>query len=286
MKFLICFLILIQAVVSLGLDRQQTGADHAVASPPFPGDTSQEPRRYSYEIIRKIPSDPHAFIQGFIVYDNRFLIGTGGDRHSSPIVGRQSSIRIADISTGRIMAMEMLENLYFGEGITVFNNRLYQLTWRNRLAFVYSADGLNLREPVKTFRYSSEGWGLTHDEKNLIMSDGTPRLQFIDPDDFRLIRTVSVSDRSTPVYHLNELEYVNGEIFANIYMKDQVARICPDTGRVTGWIDFSGLHTRSASLGGQDVLNGIAYDQARDKLYVTGKLWDFIYEVKITTGNP
>lgn len=240
-----------------------------------------KPKEYSFEVINKIESDPRAFTQGLVVHDGFFYLGTGGSRFSSKITGRQSFIIKIDIQTGTILFKEGLNTKYFGEGITILNDHLYQLTWKNRTAFVYPLNNLNIKSPIKTFTYYSQGWGLTNNGKQLIMSNGTATLYFLDPETFKVERTLLVKDRDAPVLYLNELEFVEGEIFANIFQKNHVARISAKSGQVTGWIDFNGLRESHAKFPGYDVLNGIAYDSEKKKLYLTGKLWKNIYEVKI-----
>jgi glutamine cyclotransferase len=240
-----------------------------------------KPKEYSYKVIKKIRSDPRAFTQGFVVHNGLFYLGTGGNRSSSKITGRQSSIIKMDMQTGDILSKQELSTKYFGEGITILNDFLYQLTWKNQTAFVYPVEGLNITKPFRTFKYPMQGWGLTHDGEKLIMSDGTATLYFINPKTFKIERRLPVKDRDDPVLYLNELEFVEGEVFANVYQKDRVAIIAPDTGRVTGWIDFRGLRGSPGKFPGQDVLNGIAYDSEKKRLYLTGKLWEHIFEVKI-----
>lgn len=176
------------------------------------------------------------------------------------------------------MQIHRLPDRFFGEGITIFENRMIQLTWRSKIGFVYDKNSFQL---INVFRYPTEGWGITHDGKLLIMSDGSSRLHFLNPDTFKEIRWVEVRDNNGPVPRLNELEYVNGEIYANILPSDRVARIAPDTGKVVGWIHLSGLlgpKDRSVPV---DVLNGIAYDSISDRLFVTGKLWPKLFEIRL-----
>ncbi len=265
-----------------GCEKPQTVMKKQLSGKTDSSKTNQvKPQEYSFKVIRKIKSDPQAFTQGFVVHDGLFYIGTGGNRFSSKTTGKQSFIIKMDIRTGTVLFKKGLDQKYFGEGITILNDYLYQLTWKNRIAFVYPVNRLNIAKPLRTFRYASQGWGLTHDGKKLIMSDGTAALYFMEPETFKVDHRIIVKDQGKPLLHLNELEFVEGEVFANIYQKDRVARICPVTGRVTGWIDFSGLRATPAKFPGQDVLNGIAYDRQNHKLYLTGKLWDYIYEVTI-----
>lgn len=228
---------------------------------------------YRYQVLRSYPHDAGAFTQGLQYVDGVFYEGTG--------LNGRSSIRKVKVETGEVLQKRMLPSEHFGEGITVWKSELIELTWQSHVAFVYDKATF---EPKRTFSYAGEGWGLTHDGTNLIMSDGTAALRVLDPATFAERRRISVSAAGRPLERLNELEFVKNEVFANVWMTDLVARIAPDSGRVTGYVDFSGLLTRDErarvdSQGG--VLNGIAYDAERDRLFVTGKLWPKVFEVKI-----
>lgn len=226
---------------------------------------------YSYQVVRSFPHDPGAFTQG-LIFRNGFLYeGTG-------LFG-QSGIRKVKLETGEVLQSKPIARQYFGEGITDWNGALIQITWQSGVGFVYD---LNTFEQTKTFSYKGEGWGLTHDGTRLIMSDGQPEgaLRFLDPVTLKETGRIIVRDARGPVTNLNELEYVKGEIFANIWQTDRIARISPKDGRVTGWIDLSGLLPQ-AEHAPNAVLNGIAYDAAGDRLFVTGKLWPRIFEIKL-----
>lgn len=227
-----------------------------------------------YKVVAEFPHDPKAFTQGLVVVNGQLYEGTG--------MKGESTLRKVDLKTGRIQANIQLDNTYFGEGITVFNDRIYQLTWQNRIGFIYD---LKTMTPVSRFRYTGEGWGLTNDGKRLILSDGTSMLRFIDPKSFDVVKRVRVHGADGPVDKLNELEYVKGEILANIWYADRIARISPETGEVLGWIDLSGLYPEKLRGNKDEVLNGIAYDEANDKLYVTGKNWPKVYEIELVTGQ-
>jgi glutamine cyclotransferase len=224
---------------------------------------------YGYTVVRTFPHDRDAFTQGLQFVDGEFYEGTGQN-------GR-SSIRRVKIETGEVLQRRDLGPEHFGEGITVLGADLFQLTWQSGVAFVY--DRVTFR-PRRSFSYPGEGWGLTSDGTNLIMSDGTDALRILDPGTFKERRRLKVNAAGRPVDQLNELEYVKGEIYANVWQTDYVARIDPKTGRVTGWVDFSGLLTPRERLS-VDVLNGVAYDAAADRLFVTGKLWPKVFEVKL-----
>lgn len=228
------------------------------------------PALYGYEVVRSYPHDRAAFTQGLIVRDGVFYEGTG-------LFGR-STLRKVKIDTGEVLQSRAITAEQFGEGITEWKGSIVQLTWQSQVGFVYDMKTL---ERTKTWTYTGEGWGLTHDGTRLIMSDGSPALRFIDPATFKEISRVTVRDASGPVERLNELEYVKGEVFANIWQTDRIARIDPKDGRVTGWIDLSGLLSPAERGTSDAVLNGIAYDAAADRLFVTGKLWPRVFEIKL-----
>ncbi len=224
---------------------------------------------YTYEVVHVWPHDPGAFTEGLLCLPGGFLESTGQ-------LGA-STLRKVDLQTGRILAQVKLPDEDFGEGTAVLGGKIYQLTWQNHKAFVY--DFGSMLEQGE-FTYEGEGWGLTTDGRSLIMSDGTNRIQFRDPATFAVTRTISVLRDGQPLNQLNELEYVRGEIFANIWQTDLVARIDPATGRLLGLIDFSGLLS-PAERARTDVLNGIAYDPDGDRLFVTGKYWPKLFEVRL-----
>jgi len=223
------------------------------------------------EVLSKFEHDPNSFTQG-LQYFNGFLYESTG-------LKGESSLRKIDPATGRVLRQTNLEGEYFAEGLTIFKKRIYQITWTNNVCFVYDIDNF---KQLKTFRYSGEGWGLTNDGKSIIMSDGTNMLKFINPETFELEKSIAVVDAEmNPVHYLNELEMLNGEIWANIWQSDKIVRIDPKTGTVFGWIDLSPLRSFVKMTDRIDVLNGIAYDTTHDKIYVTGKYWSWIFEVKI-----
>ncbi len=222
----------------------------------------------TYRVVQTYPHDPTAFTQGLIFVDGALYEGTG--------LNGQSSLRRVELETGRVLQQRDLAPEYFGEGITLFGDRIFQLTWQSHVGFVYDRTSF---APVGTFSYPTEGWGLTHDGRRLIMSDGTATLRFLDPATLRETGSVEVRDEHGPVLRLNELEYVEGEILANVWQTDRIARIDPATGRVTGWIDLTGL--KPATDRPIDVLNGIAYDPATKRLFVTGKYWPSLFEIQV-----
>jgi glutamine cyclotransferase len=226
---------------------------------------------FGYQIVRVYPHDREAFTQGLQYVDGVLYEGTG--------LNGRSSIRRVELETGKVQQKRDLSSQYFGEGITVWKNDLIELTWQSHVAFVYDRATF---EPKKQFSYPGEGWGMTHDGTNLIMSDGSDELRVLDPVTFAEKRRIKVTAAGAPLRNLNEIECVKNEILANVWQTDYVARIAPDTGRVTGYIDLRGLLTPQERAS-TDVLNGIAYDAARDRLFITGKLWPKLFEIKIVS---
>jgi len=227
------------------------------------------PTVYTYRIVNTYPHDPEAFTQG-LVFEDGFLYESTG------LWGR-SSLRRVDLESGEVLQVHHLSDTFFGEGITIFGDEIIQLTWRSQTGFVY--DKLTFAT-LRTFSYPSEGWGITHDGQRLIMSDGTSTLYFWDPETLEEIDRVQVRDPDGPVTRLNELAYVKGEIYANVWQTDRIARIDPQTGNVIGWIDLAGLLSPDSAQH-VDVLNGIAYDVEGGRLFVTGKLWPQLFEIKL-----
>ena len=225
---------------------------------------------YTYQIVNTFPHDRGAFTQG-LVFDDGFLYeGTG--------LNGNSSVRRVALETGEVLKMQTLPGQYFGEGITILQERIIQLTWRSRTGFVYDKESFDL---LQKFFYQTEGWGITHDGKRLIMSTGTATLYFLDPSTFERMGQINVFDEHGPVGMLNELEYIQGEIYANVWKTENIARIDPLTGKVTGWISLKGLLSADDLEQPVDVLNGIAYDRENDRVFVTGKLWPKLFEIKL-----
>ncbi|HKC72272.1 MAG TPA: glutaminyl-peptide cyclotransferase [Terriglobales bacterium] len=224
-----------------------------------------------YRIVRVYPHDPNAFTQGLVYVDGHLYESTG--------LNGRSSLRMVELQTGQVLQHHELPAEYFGEGLTYWGASLVQLTWKAGTALVYDRFSFALQ---RTLHYAGEGWGLTQDGKSLILSDGSPVLRFLDPRTFREIRRLAVVDKNGhPVPDLNELEYIRGEIYANVWHTDRIARISPRSGRVLGWIDLSGLMDKSQLSDPDAVLNGIAYDSRLDRLFVTGKLWPKLFEIKV-----
>jgi glutaminyl-peptide cyclotransferase len=224
---------------------------------------------YGYQVVRSYPHDHGAFTQGLIFRNGFFYEGTG--------MNGQSGIRKVKLETGEVLQHKALGSEYFGEGITDWKGTLLEITWKSEIGFVYDIDSFN---QTKTFSYKGEGWGLTHDGTRIIMSDGSAQLRFLDPATLKEIGRITVHDEAGPVERLNELEYVKGEIYANVWQTERIARIAPKDGRIVGWIDLMGLLS-PAERAGSDVLNGIAYDAAADRLFVTGKWWPRVFEIKL-----
>jgi glutaminyl-peptide cyclotransferase len=229
------------------------------------------PKLYTYRVVNTYPHDPNAFTQGLIYTDAVFYEGTGRNG--------QSTVRRVDPETGKVEQSHPLDTQYFGEGITLFGDKIYQLTWQSGVGFIYDKATL---KPVGTFPYSTEGWGITHDGQRLIVSDGTANLQFWDPETLQQTGGVVVTLFGLPVSQLNELEYIDGQVFANIWQTNTILRINPADGQVTGVIDLTGLlDYATPAATPPDVLNGIAYDPATGRLFVTGKLWPAIFEIQL-----
>ena len=225
---------------------------------------------WTYRVVNEYPHDAAAYTQGLVIEDNQTTLLEG--------TGRDSSLRRVDLQSGQVLQFLLLPEEYFGEGITLFGDRIYQLTWRSETGFVYDSETF---EQLARFFYPHQGWGLTHDDSHLIVSDGSDTVRFWDPETMQEITQIQVSSADGPVTQLNELEYVNGEIWANIWHTDLIARISPEDGRVLGWIDLSGLIDPQLLTDSEAVLNGIAYDDASGRLFVTGKLWPSLFEIEV-----
>ena len=225
---------------------------------------------YSFQVVHAWPHDRRAFTQGLVFLDGELLESTG--------MNGESSLRRVELETGRILQQVQLPYSIFAEGLAVFGRKLFQLTWQNEKCLVYDAQSFQQKA---VFGYSGEGWGLTTDGQSLVMSDGSERLRFIDPDSFAVQKTITVTAAGRPLPRLNELEYIKGELFANIWQTDFVARINPTNGNVLGFINFTGLLPPPDRDASTDVLNGIAYDSARDRIFVTGKRWPKLFEVRL-----
>jgi glutaminyl-peptide cyclotransferase len=228
----------------------------------------------TYQTIRELPHDPLAFTQGFLLHDGVWIESTG--------LQDQSSIRRVEVETGKVLLMKELKGDFFGEGATVLDGKIYQLSWKNQQGFVFDATTLAWK---KNFSYNGEGWGVTTDGRQLIMSDGTETIRFYDPAAFAFTRAIEVKKAGQPLKMLNELEYVEGEIFANVWQTNEIVRINPANGEVLGVIDLTGIDKAEEKKSVDHVLNGIAYDHDKKLLYVTGKCWPKIYQINLIEKN-
>jgi len=275
-------LMLAAALLLFGALAAVTTRSIAPAATPFAGATAEQAVTTSpppapvtgYEIIAEYPHDPAAYTQGLFWHDGYLYEGTG--RNGS------SWLRKLDPHTGEVLQQTALADSYFGEGIARYGDSIFQLTWLAKRGFVYDTDTF---EPTGEFRYETEGWGLTADATHLILSDGSPTLYFYEPDGFRLARTVHVTDGGERVDDLNELEYIDGLVYANVWHSDFIYRIDPTTGNVVDRIDFSALLAGERPRDSEGVLNGIAFDPTTGHLFVTGKLWSKMFEIRLTTGS-
>ena len=232
---------------------------------------SQNPKTpvQGYKIINTYLHDPTAFTEGLVYKDGWLYESTGN-------YGK-SEIRKVKLETGAIIEKRGLPANVFGEGLSYLNGKFYQLTWTAKTAFVYSS-GLKL---LKTLPYDTQGWGLTTDGKNLIQSDGSSTIYYRNASDFKTIKKLEVTDAGTPIDQINELEWVNGEIWANVWHMDRIARINPNSGKIMAWIDLTGIKPKFGTQDSDAVLNGIAYDAAKKRIFVTGKYWAFLFEIEI-----
>ncbi len=228
------------------------------------------PEQVSYEVVASYPHDPKAFLQGLVFHDGGFYESTGQ-------FGR-SSLRRVELQSGKVLKKVDLADEYFGEGLAMVGDRLVQLTWQTHRGFVYERDTFR---KIGEFTYQSEGWGLCYDGKNLIMSDGSDTLTYMDATTFEPVKKLRVTMNGRAMRNLNELEFIEGEIWANVWHEDLILRINPESGRVSSFLNLRGLHNPDVSEGGEDVLNGIAYDAAQKRIFISGKLWPKIFEIKL-----
>jgi len=232
------------------------------------------PPIWTYEVVAAFPHDPSAYTQGLVTHDGALYESTG--------LNGQSSLRKVDLRTGKVLKSIPLSKKYFGEGLAIFQNRIFQLTWLNHTGFVYDFDTFGR---VAEFSYEGEGWGLTQDGRSLILSDGTDKIRFIHPLTFKTERVISVVLDGRRVTNINELEYIHGEIYANIWQQDILIRIDPANGAGLGLIDLTGLLPEKSAGETDNVLNGIAYDEKKDRLFVTGKRWPKLFEIRLIKRN-
>ncbi len=225
---------------------------------------------YTYEVVNSWPHDPKAFTQGLAYHDGYLYESTG--HHGT------SSLRKVELKTGKVKKKHSVPEQYFAEGMTIFHDKVFQLTWQSRVCFFYDLKSFEL---LGEFHHGGEGWGITDDDKHLIMSDGTHQLRFLDPNNFLTVRIISVLHNNQPLKDLNELEYIKGEIYANIWHSEKIVRIDPTNGHILGWIDLAGLRPPDVPQDTDNVLNGIAYDEKEDRLFVTGKRWTKLFEIRL-----
>ena len=265
-KFIIRFLLLSALATTLSCSSipEADGSKHTKSPQPVP--------IYTYMILNTYTHDRDALTQGLVLENGVLYEGTG-------LYGK-SSLRKVDLETGKVLQVRRLPSAYFGEGITIFGDTIIQLTWQSKRGFVYDKNSF---EVLREFTYKTEGWGITNDGKRLIMSDGTSTLYFLDANTFIVTGHVQVYDSNVTVANLNELEYIRGQVYANVWHTDSIAIIDPNSGRVTGWIDLSGLLPPQTDGMLVDVLNGIAYDTEAGRLFVTGKLWPSLFEIELVT---
>jgi glutamine cyclotransferase len=228
------------------------------------------PVMYSHRVVNVYPHDPQAYTQGLIYRDGFLYESTG--------LNGRSSVRKVELATGRVVQRLPIDSKYFGEGLTEWRGQLIQLTWQSGIAFTYDMGSF---KQLATLKYAGEGWGLTHDGTRLILSDGSPTLRFMDPATFAESGRVTVRDRGQPLRDINELEFIDGEIYANVWQTNRIARINAATGAVVGWVDLTGLLARGEVRDPDAVLNGIAYDAVGRRLFVTGKLWPKLFEIRL-----
>jgi glutamine cyclotransferase len=234
---------------------------------------AEAPQVYGYEIVDEFPHDNEAFTQGFVFFDGYFYESTGQRG--------KSSLRKTDIETGEVLRKIDLDKKYFGEGMTVYNGKIYQLTWQRKVGFIYDLDSFELE---RTFDYgqSQEGWGLTHDGTHLLKTDGTERIWFLDPETMAEKRYIETYTNKRKAEKLNELEFVKGKIYANIWQQNSILIVNPENGTIEAVVNMKGLQSRAGQEGQDNVLNGIAYDEENDRLFVTGKNWNKVFEIKLT----
>lgn len=258
------------AICACALQRSPTPAPTATPiSGSAPSAIPISSPRYAFKIVNRFPHDPGAFTQGLVYGDGFLYEGTG--------LRGQSTLRKVDLTSGEVTQSLTLDPEIFGEGITLLDNRIVQLTLTSGLGFVYDRQSFT---KLDEFTYAPEGWGLTYDGHQLIMSDGTAELRFLDPKSFQETSRVTVNENGLAVQWLNELEWVEGEVYANVWQTDWIARISPSTGEVLGWIDLAGLRGDEPRAG---VLNGIAYDSKNGRLFVTGKNWPELFEIELVS---
>ncbi|HET9033687.1 MAG TPA: glutaminyl-peptide cyclotransferase [Dokdonella sp.] len=256
--------------IVVGLIYGLASGSATAAGSPLMSENARPPAVLDYEIVNTWPHDRGAFTQG-LIYRNGFLYESTG-------LNGRSSLRKVSLETGEVVQHETVAKQYFAEGLTAWKHHLIQITWQSKTGFVYD---LKTFKRIGEFNYSGEGWGITHDDKRLIMSDGSSNLRFLDPETYQQTGMLEVTYQGKPLANLNELEYIRGRIFANVWQSNSIVVIDPASGRVTAQINLAGLLNAEDRSAGVDVLNGIAYDAKKDHLFVTGKLWPKLFEIKL-----
>ena len=275
MKFSLRVIVLTMLLVSASCDGQKPAAARSpVGNGNRPPPEWQVATDLTYEVVAELPHDAEAYTQGLVLHDGHWIESTGKNG--------QTTLRRVDPATGAVVLKKNLVANFFGEGCTVLGGKIYQLSWKNQEGFVYDAASFQWQ---KNFSYTGEGWGLTNDGTSLIMSNGSNILQFIDPVTFKPGKVLKVEWNGQPLDKLNELEFIEGEIFANIWFKDQIVRIDPANGRVIGMIDLAGIDKKEKRLEEDNVLNGIAYDPVTRNIFVTGKCWPKIYQIRLVAAK-
>ena len=259
---------LIVLFLALGFVSQSCKKEVEIPKPPQ--STTQPVPVYTYEVVNTCHHDPDAFTQGL-----QFL---NGELYESTGLNGKSSLRRVELTTGKVLQKIDISNEFFAEGLTILGDKIYQITYQTHIGFIYDLKSFT---QLATWNYEGEGWGLTNDGTYLIMSNGSNKINYLDPKSLAIIKTLEVYDEGFQVQNLNELEYIKGEIYANIWQTERVARIDPTTGKVNAWVDLSGLLSPSERTEKVDVLNGIAYDEKGDRIFVTGKLWPKLFEIKL-----
>ena len=263
------------ALLLLAISCNNNNTEQPTSDPSIAPKTSgvQAPPMISYTVIAQHPHDTSAYTQGLQLYNGKMYEGTGDYENSS--------LRITDWKTGRVEKKHMMgSSEIFGEGINIFNGKIYQLTWQSNKVYVYNLD--NIDKPIKTFDWPYEGWGITNNGKYLIVSDGSANLYFVDPETFKVQNTIAVVNNLGPVQQLNELEYIDGFVYANIYTTNRIVKIDPESGNVVGEMNFDNLLAPGDFIEGRtDYFNGIAYDSISKTMFVTGKRWPKLYEIKL-----
>jgi len=273
----------LQSNTNINVSHYRLG-EHVVSAKVFFGDKEKQltntifflsdhpPVLYNYEVVNEYPHDSNAFTQGF-EYHNGFLYESTGQYG-------KSSLRKVELETGKVLKKIDIDKKYFAEGMTIFNGKIYQLTWRKNKGFIYDLESFKL---LKTFEYqqSKEGWGLTNNGKQLIKTDGTDKMWFLNPETLKEERFIETYTDKRKAEKLNELEYINGEVYANIWQQNSILIVNPDNGAIDGIINLKGLQEKAGQSGEDNVLNGIAYDKENDRLFVTGKNWNKVFEIKV-----